>query len=105
MLYDAFSEHIIILLNDTHSSRMRKIIEEVKLLFTEYLDPISGKVGETLKDGQLHTKAIVGGREKSFLCVSVLPRTPLQAADYFESEWPPGYGGYLNHMARSPATK
>ena len=96
MLYDAFSEHIIILLNDTHSSRMRKIIEEVKLLFTEYLDPISG---------QLHTKAIVGGREKSFLCVSVLPRTPLQAADYFESEWPPGYGGYLNHMARSPATK
>lgn len=84
-------------------TRMHEILDEVQELFHERIQEIESMVEETARDNQLHTKAIGGGGVTTWLIVSSIPRNRNMAKDFFKSEYPPGYGGYVNYWLNTNA--
>lgn len=77
------------------------ILNEVEARFQENASRVAEMAKKTLADHKLHTKCLSGGGIRSWLLVSVVPRDRHKSASFFATEYPPGYGGYMNFWLNS----
>lgn len=98
---DTVRAHLDRMRRDTRDARMKAILDDVASRFSECELAIGTMVEQTLSEKQLHTKAIAGGPSATWLVVSAVPRSRGGAASFFGSEYPPGYGGYVNFWLNS----
>jgi hypothetical protein len=104
-LAETVQAHLNRLRRDMTDAKMTRILDEVSERFLESALAIEAMVAQTASDGKLHTKAIGGGGAKTWLIVSAVPRNRQRSADFFASEYPPGYGGYVNFWLNSSAAQ
>ena len=100
-LAETVQTHLNRLRRGMTDAKMKSILDEVSERFLENALAMEAMVKETASDGELHTKAVGGGGGKTWLIVSAMPRDPQGSADFFASQYPPGYGGYVNFWLNS----
>jgi hypothetical protein len=97
--------HLDRIRTEARHPQTRILLDEVEDLATKNALAVYEKLQEMAADGKLHTFAAAGGGAKTWLVISAVPRNRRNSSGFFASEYPPGYGRYVDLWGNSPMAK